>query len=158
MEQEKIKVSQEMIEAGVKALSFHGDLLDGYSLVQEVYIAMKRVEKQTACAGSAMIKKYINEDGLVGVIISQGYGAGWSTWRGNDPFFAMDKTLVEFALRKAPQHEVEQYIKTVKCEDLYLGAWDYVRVEYLAPGTRFAIVEDDGYERINLIKDIEMVA
>jgi len=27
-----------------------------------------------------MINKYINEDGLVGVLISSGFGAGWSTW------------------------------------------------------------------------------
>ena len=26
------------------------------------------------------VERYINEDGKVGVLISGGFGAGWSTW------------------------------------------------------------------------------
>ena len=44
-----------------------------------------------------MAEYYYNEDGTkVAVLVSPGYGAGWSTW--NDDTLAYDKRVVEFWL------------------------------------------------------------
>ena len=48
------------------------------------------------------VERYINEDGKVGVLISGGFGAGWSTWADNvdRKFFLFDRGLVKLALEK----------------------------------------------------------
>lgn len=64
------------------------------------------------------VEKYENDKGQIGVIVSGGYGAGWSTWERTNiitsEFLCMDKTLVEMALRKAPVSEINYRVKDIK--------------------------------------------
>ena len=48
------------------------------------------------------VERYINEDGKVGVLISGGFGAGWSTWADSKDreFFLFDRGLVKLAREK----------------------------------------------------------
>ena len=69
------------------------------------------------------MEKYENESGQIGVIISGGFGAGWSTWNDDRDFFSMDKTLVEMKLRGAPETEVEKYCKNIKDDSPCMGGW-----------------------------------
>lgn len=45
-----------------------------------------------------MMEKYYNENDELGVLISVGFGAGWSTW--NDEGLAYDKRIIEKWLEK----------------------------------------------------------
>ena len=104
------------------------------------------------------MEKHENDSGQIGVIVSGGYGAGWSTWGGDSEFLSMDKTLVEMKLREASQEEVEEYYKKVKGEPPYMGGWDDAEVEWLDKGTVFIIEEYDGHESLRLASDLNMTA
>jgi hypothetical protein len=106
-----------------------------------------------------MTEKYVNEKGQVAVLVSPGFGAGWSTWAGGDEeFYAMDKGLIELRLRNATAGEVEKYCESVKGETPYMGGWEDVKIRWLDPGTQFTIKEYDGSESLHLISDLSMTA
>lgn len=108
-----------------------------------------------------MIKfeRYINEDGKVAVLVSPGYGAGWSTWQsGDEEMFCMDKGLVEMRLRDATADEVEKYLRGRVAGYISTLGWGNVEIEWLDPGTQFTITEYDGSESLHLIADLSMTA
>lgn len=85
------------------------------------------------------------------ILISPGYGAGWSTWNDwHKEFLLKDPTLIEMAERKADVSEVDAYIKSKLGENAYVytGGWRDIEVHELAEGTLFRIEEYDGYESI----------
>ena len=97
-----------------------------------------------------MTEKYYNDKGEIGVLVSGGWGSGWSSWihTPDDPdFFLMDKTLVEMCLRKATMEEVEAYLEA-KGIDVWLGGWRDCCVTFLPPNTPFRIHEIDGSETL----------
>jgi len=104
------------------------------------------------------MEKYVNETGEIGVLVSGGFGAGWSTWGEDSEFLAMDKTLVEMKLNNASTQEVEDYILKVKGSSPYMGGWLDADVEWLEKGTVFTIEEYDGSESLRLISDLSMTA
>jgi hypothetical protein len=85
------------------------------------------------------------------ILISPGHGAGWSTWADDSvqEFMLKDPTLVAMAERKAPQQEVDDYIKS-QCPDdtIYTGGWRDIDIVELPAGTLFKVNEYDGYESI----------
>ena len=91
------------------------------------------------------MKKYVREDGKVAVLISSGYGSGWSTWNNSDICF--DYEVVQWVLDDKPN--AEEFMK--KTEDrlkLWTGGMNNLEVVWLKPGTCFRISEYDGYESI----------
>jgi hypothetical protein len=87
------------------------------------------------------------------VLVSPGYGAGWSTW--NDSRVAYDKRVVEFWLshkddkeymeaidnfsysnraKSEIQEEVEEFFKSCGYETPYMGGFNQIEVEYVRPG------------------------
>ena len=105
--------------------------------------------------------KYINKEGKVGVLVSGGFGAGWSTWNEHEDveFYPMKKTLVEFRLNNASSVEVEAYLEVTLDDGApYMGGWEDVEVEWLKPGTQFAITEYDGSESLQLVCDLPLIA
>ncbi len=105
-----------------------------------------------------MLDKYENKRGEIGVIISGGYGAGWSTWNENSEFLSMDKTLVKMKLENAPESDVETYCKKAKGDSPYMGGWNKGRIEWLEKGTAFTIEEYDGFESLRTSNDLNMTA
>lgn len=105
--------------------------------------------------------KKLKKGGKVAILISPGFGAGWSTWAhdGLDEFLLFDKGLVELALREASADEAEAYIKS-KADGayVYMGGWGNVVVEWLPIGTRFLVHEYDGSESLRLSEDLVMTA
>ena len=108
------------------------------------------------------VERYINEDGKVGVLISGGYGAGWSTWgsNGDREFLLFDRGLVALALDKESAYEnenqalvdqsfvdVAEYLH-VNNRDTYTGGWAGVYVKWMNPGTEFMVEEYDGSESL----------
>lgn len=107
------------------------------------------------------MKKYLNDDGKVGVLVSYGYGAGWSTWNKDEyrEFFAMDKKLIEMKLNKTPLKEVEEYCKSGTGEDYTsMAGWNQAEIEWVGKGNSFCIEEYDGNESLRFINDLSMTA
>lgn len=103
-----------------------------------------------------MTDKYINDEGLVGVIISPGYGAGFHSW--NDiPGLCFDKDIIQMILEHKSNQELEDFIKAkyVRIGYVYVPSLSQLGVTWLKPGTQFFIDEYDGSESITLIENNE---
>jgi len=93
------------------------------------------------------------------VLISPGYGAGWSTWCSGSKefteFLLKDATLVEMAENGASEDDVEAYIKSkFPDEYCYTGGWDQIKVIDISEGTMFRVKEYDGHESIEFCKSV----
>lgn len=93
------------------------------------------------------------ENGEVAVLISHGYGAGWSTWSSNDEQMLYDPYIVN-AVRKGYNFDrVEEYFKA-KYPTRYDGGYEDLVVVWIPVGTKFVVTEYDGSENIQLESDI----
>ena len=104
--------------------------------------------------------KYVNEKGQVAILVSPGFGAGWSTWNtsGAPGWYATDKGLVELKLNNAAEDDVLKYCKEAINDEPYMGGWEDVVIEWLESGTKFSIHDYDGNESLRLIEDLSMTA
>ena len=90
-------------------------------------------------------------DGKVAVLVSPGYGAGWSTWADNkeDALFAPE--VVAWVEAGKPS---EVYLENEdRWEESfgYLGGMGDLEIEWLPVGTRFEIEEYDGSESLRIL-------
>lgn len=86
---------------------------------------------------------------MIGVIVSSGFGAGWSTW--NEPELALDQELVNL-IENNPYSDWLAYCED-KYPEAYLGGLEDCSVEWLPKGTRFRIDEYDGSESLHVESD-----
>ena len=93
----------------------------------------------------------IKKDGKVAVLISPGYGAGWSSWADFDQrdTLCMDARIVKPVLDGNIKRAVE--IAKELFPDLYTGGAETLEVEWVEEGSRFEIDEYDGSESIHII-------
>jgi hypothetical protein len=102
-----------------------------------------------------MTDRYIR-DGQVAVLVSPGFGAGWSTWcEFNDrKAVTFDPWIVDILL--SDQYNRKEKIDriyahcAVKYPDMYMGGASDLTVEWIPQGTLFRIAEYDGSETIEL--------
>lgn len=112
--------------------------------------------------------KFYNKNGDVAVLISGGFGAGWSTWANAEDKEGMAfdkdiaKIIVDNPTRNPKSFDVrpEDYdkIKEICAEKYpkaYLGGLDQLGIEWLPQGTDFQIHEYDGSESIWTVEDIK---
>lgn len=103
--------------------------------------------------------KYYNDKGEVGVLISGGFGAGWSTWNSefaNEMLFDADIVKLILDFQNGFKHirfnkEIIDKIKALAKEKWpggYFGGADTLEIEWLAPGTTFTVEEYDGSETL----------
>jgi len=102
------------------------------------------------------------KDGKVAVIISSGWGAGWSTWHGHKELIFHPK-LVE--LVESGQHNQETVLAVLnelldkeEAEHVYLGGVEDLTIQWLPKGTKFKIEEYDGSEYIITDKMLNLTA
>lgn len=92
---------------------------------------------------------YWNEDRTeYAVLVSPGYGAGWSTWNQRD--LAYDKRVIEYFLMnhsKAPE-DVAAAMERFGYEGVYCGGWHKVRLEWVKKDAVWTMREYDGAEHI----------
>lgn len=102
-------------------------------------------------------EKY-ERDGKIAVLISPGFGAGWSTWNhGHEEQVAMDRRLVEVVL--AGGQPTEELLQQVTGVDGYVCTLGLpVIVEWVDKGQAFYIHEYDGSETIKTKDDLIWVA
>lgn len=93
-----------------------------------------------------MVEKYYNEKDELGVLISRGFGAGWSTW--NNEALAYDKRVIEKWLKGATSSEMMEYVVSLGYGKPYMGGYEDLRLEFVPRGTMFCIHEYDGNETI----------
>jgi len=94
------------------------------------------------------MKKLI-KDGLVAVLISPGFGAGWSTWHIGETAEEMifDADIAQMVLDKADSDNIEAVAKT-KWPNEYFGAAEDLEVHWIKEGSHFIVTEYDGSESI----------
>ena len=93
-----------------------------------------------------MIEKYYNEKDELGVLVSYGFGSGWSTW--NNEELAYDKRIIEKWLEKISADEMCDYIVSLGYDEPYMGGYGRLGLEFIPRGTLFCIHEYDGAESI----------
>lgn len=103
-----------------------------------------------------MTNKY-KKDGMVAVLFSPGYGAGWasSAFGSENLDIIFDPWIVDVLLTSMLKSEKIEKIRTycaLKYPDQYLGGLEDLTVTFLPEGTDFIIEEYDGNEYIT-IKD-----
>jgi len=99
-----------------------------------------------------------DEQGRVAVLISPGFGAGWSSWGDGSQSEAMlfDSRLVDFVLVQGAEG-LGDYAESLGYTGYMGGAGD-VQVIWVDAGTRFLIDEYDGSESIRTFDDLCYVA
>ncbi len=93
-------------------------------------------------------------DGKVAVLVSPGFGAGWSTWafRGEEDyrdFMLFDPTLVGMVERGESAEAIESYVTAIHPHTYCGGAVD-LTIFWLPVGTAFRIHEYDGSESVEI--------
>ena len=94
--------------------------------------------------------------GQMKVLISRGYGAGWSTW--NDPRMAFDERLIrafECGITQEDMKElcVECGYVDVNGDPPYMGGFKQLEVVDIPSGVLFQIMEYDGSEYIEYFEE-----
>ena len=105
---------------------------------------------------------YRNAKGQIAVLVSGGYGAGWSTW--NTEELAYDERVVEFWLSKKDdsaflrelasfgdndvKKQTRAFFASLGYHDVYFGGFANLHIEWINPGEPFYIHEYDGSESL----------
>jgi len=97
--------------------------------------------------------KKLEKDGLVGIVYSPGFGAGWFTWNQEHPELVYDPAIVKM-VDEEDFEKLQTYIH-LKYPDVYKGGIDTLQVAWLRPGTLFRIHEYDGNESIEVKDDLD---
>ena len=111
-------------------------------------------------------------DGCVAVLVSPGYGLGWSHENKDHPELLFDPAIVAIVQthpRDLIEKAVEEYLKAKYGERILDGthdSGDYIathgvknlQVEWVPVGTRFSVIEYDGHEYILTQDELEYVA
>lgn len=92
-------------------------------------------------------------NGLIEVLLSCGYGAGWSTWNNNYSInLAVDKRIIDYYKenkeRKLDENEIKKFLSSIGYEDVYCGGWNKMAIETIPLNCKFRIDEYDGAESL----------
>jgi hypothetical protein len=91
----------------------------------------------------------VTRDGKVAIIYSPGSGAGWFTYNMSHPELIYHPKLVELIEKDKKHLMSEEWMKeNLGFDDIYIGGWQDVKLEWLPEGTLFYIDEYDGSESI----------
>ena len=82
-------------------------------------------------------------------LISEGYGAGWSTWNLDyKEFLLFNKGLIELAKKNANESEVKRYLQKNGIYSIYMRGWEDIKVVTLEDNEQFIIEEYEGWESV----------
>lgn len=93
--------------------------------------------------------EYYEKDGMIAVLVSPGYGAGWSTWH-TDNRIAYDKRVIEYWMdhKNASTTEVSDFMEPIGYPNVYCGGYENLEIHWVPRGVGFYIDEYDGYESL----------
>jgi hypothetical protein len=87
------------------------------------------------------------KNGLVAVLVSPGFGAGWSSWNSEIPELLFDPVVVGMVEDGTDGDTIEAYCEAKYAGGYYGGAEDLI-VEWVPVGTQFRVHEYDGSETL----------
>lgn len=87
------------------------------------------------------------DKGLVAVLYSPGYGAGWYSWNSDHPECLFDPDVVEW-VKSGKVGDCPDIAKKYGWDSFYMGGAVDLSIEWLKEGTKFEIDEYDGYESV----------
>lgn len=93
-------------------------------------------------------------DGMVAVLYSPGFGAGWYTWNYDNLECLFDPEIVEMVENNASSNDIESFAEKKYGEDFYAGGAEDLRIVWLNEGTEFIVHEYDGSESIQVKEDM----
>lgn len=96
--------------------------------------------------------KRLTVNGLTAVLVSPGFGAGWSTWNQDVPELLFDPEIVNLVEQGAGGDAIVKLAQE-KYPSAYLGGVDGLTVEWVPVGTQFIVNEYDGSESLEF-KDV----
>lgn len=100
----------------------------------------------------------VERDGKIAVLISPGYGSGWSTWNSHEELLFHPK-IVEMVENDRRDEIDEQWIEEeLGLKDVYCGGVSTLIVEWLKKGTQFIVEDYDGSESITTIDSLYLIA
>lgn len=85
------------------------------------------------------------------VLISPGYGAGWSTWEGEG--LATDVRLIDAFERGISAVEMQELCADLGYGDVYMGGFRDLKIIEVPKDTLFQIREYDGSEYIEVFDE-----
>ena len=91
----------------------------------------------------------MDRDNFTSVIVSVGWGAGWSTWNDKDDMYNI--ILADMLIAG----ELSEAINYAESLDKYTGGLEDAEVLAVPKGTKFIIREHDGAEWIEYADEIE---
>lgn len=91
----------------------------------------------------------VRKNGMVAVLYSPGYGAGWYSWNEKYEGLLFDEDIVNHVL--SGNLNLARRVAEEKYPDAYLGGIDDLKVEWIQEGLVFEINEYDGHESIHII-------
>lgn len=101
-------------------------------------------------------------DGKVAVLVSGGYGAGWSTWfSGNRKEVLLFHPKIVEMVEGGHKNEIKStwIEQELGLKDVYTGGTEGLYIEWIPVGTKFYIDEYDGAETLITIDEMNwMVA
>lgn len=89
----------------------------------------------------------VERDGKVAVIVSPGFGAGWSTWADDLPNSVFAPDVVAWIEAGKPDVELDDTFG----EYGYTGGLGDAEIEWVPKGSRFIIDEYDGSETLHIL-------
>ena len=112
------------------------------------------------------IEYYYNDKGEIGILVSYGYGAGWSTWSEYGIKLAVDKRIIE----KFNEHiyddewcreigsfhnndiqkEFQNFLSSIGYYNVYLGGLKDCELVFVPKGSPVRITEKNGNENLEI--------
>lgn len=96
-----------------------------------------------------MVEKVI-KDGMVAVLVSYGYGAGWVSWANDEhkQKAAFHPKFIDW-VEGGKKGDIDEIVKEVFGDNhFYTGGSDGLSIEWIPLGTQFKIDEYDGAESL----------
>ena len=112
------------------------------------------------------IEYYYNDKGEIGILVSYGYGAGWSSWSEYGIKLAVDKRIIE----KFNEHidddewrreidsfhdndiktEFQNFLSSIGYDNVYLGGLKDCKLVFVPKESAVRITEYDGNENLEI--------
>lgn len=105
------------------------------------------------------MKKFIRDD-EVAVLISPGFGAGWSTWNYSCPECLFDPEIVQMVLDNKPWQEIANFADAkyeTETNYFYSGGASDLVVRWVPVGTKFRVHEYDGSETLEIKEELDWI-
>lgn len=101
-------------------------------------------------------------DGNVAVLVSPGFGAGWSTWNSRHADVLLFHPKLVAWVESGKSGDVDALLAELlglpESELPYAGGASDLEIEWLQEGTAFTVEEYDGSESIRTVADMSYVA